>query len=181
MGTAYQIYDQGGIYYLTFQVVGWVDIFSRKVNKDVIIDSLVYCQKEKGLLVYAFVIMSNHVHIILRSEKEDLSNTIRDFKKFTSKKLKTLLLDNNKESRRDWMKVVFEYHAKFNKRVGGFQLWTHNNHAILLDTQEKLESRINYIHLNPVRAGIVLNEEDYLYSSAGAKYGKETLLDLYGY
>jgi hypothetical protein len=76
------------------------------------------------------------------------------------------------------MKVVFEYHAKFNKRVGEFQLWTHHNHAILLDSNEKFESRENYIHLNPVRAGIVRNPEDYLYSSAGFYYDKEILLDI---
>ena len=178
VGSAYQIKDQGGTYYLTLQVVGWVDVFTRKENKDVIINNLKYCQVHKGLKIYAFVIMSNHIHLIVRSETESLSDTIGDFKKYVSKVLKKQLLENNKESRRDWMKVVFEYHAKFNKRVGEFQLWTHHNHAILLDSNEKFESRENYIHLNPVRAGIVRNPEDYLYSSAGFYYDKEILLDI---
>jgi REP element-mobilizing transposase RayT len=146
---------------LTLQVVGWVDVFTRKENKDVIIENLKYCQVKKGLVIYAYVIMTNHIHLIVRSENESLSDAIRDFKKYVSKKLKKQLLENYKESRKDWMKVVFEYHAKFNKRVGAFQLWTHDNHAILLDTKEKFESRENYIHLNPVRAGIVRNPEDY--------------------
>ena len=178
MGSAYQIKDQGGTYYLTLQIVGWVDVFTRKENKDIIIENLKYCQEHKGLLIYAFVIMSNHIHLIVRSETESLSDTIGDFKKHVSKILKKQLLENRKESRRDWMKVVFEYHAKFNKRVGGFQLWTHDNYAILLDTEVKFESRENYIHLNPVRAGIVRNPEDYLYSSAGFYYGKEILLEI---
>jgi len=176
MGSAYQIRDQGGLYYLTLQIVGWVDVFTRKENKDLIIENLKYCQENKGLAIYAYVIMSNHIHIIVRSNTENLSNTIGGFKKHVSKLLKAQLLENNKESRRDWMKVVFEYHAKYNKRVGDFQLWTHSNHAILLDTEAKFESKENYIHLNPVRAGIVRNAEDYLYSSAGFYYDREILL-----
>ncbi len=64
------------------------------------------------------------------------------------------------------MKVVFEYHAKYNKRVGNLQLWTHENHAVELTTNAMLDSRMQYIHENPVRVGLVENTEDYLYSSA---------------
>jgi len=181
LGEAYQITDQSEIYFVTIQVVAWVDVFTRQRNKDVVIESLQYCQENKGLLIYAFVIMSNHIHMIVRSEKNDLSGTIRDFKKHVSKELKKNIFDNKKESRRDWMQVVFEYHAKHNKRVGAFQLFTHHNHAVLLDTSEAFESRESYIHENPVRAGIVRNAEDYLYSSAGVYYGESVLLEIYGH
>ena len=69
MGEAYQIRDQKGLYFFTFQVVGWVDIFSRKIYRDLIIESLQYCRREKSLEVFAYVIMTNHVHLILRSSK----------------------------------------------------------------------------------------------------------------
>jgi putative transposase len=62
-------------------------LFSRKIYRDIVIDSLRYCQKEKGLEIFAWVIMSNHIHIIARSANSDLSGTVRDFKKFTSKKI----------------------------------------------------------------------------------------------
>lgn|SRR6056297_926845 len=100
MPTGYQIKDQEAAYYLTFQVVFWIDIFTRKVYRDIIIDSLKYCQKEKGFEIYAYVIMSNHVHILARSSKGELSATIRDFKKFTSKKIIDAI-NNENESRRE--------------------------------------------------------------------------------
>jgi REP element-mobilizing transposase RayT len=68
MSDSYQIKDQEGTYFLTCQVVGWVDVFSRQTYRDIIIDSLGYCISEKKLLVYAYVIMTNHVHLIVRSE-----------------------------------------------------------------------------------------------------------------
>ena len=87
MGSAYQIQDQGGLYFFTFQVVGWADVFSRQVYRDIIINAFEYCRNQKGLQLFAYVIMTNHIHCILRSEREELSALIRDFKKYTSKKI----------------------------------------------------------------------------------------------
>jgi REP element-mobilizing transposase RayT len=83
VGTSYQIRNQEGIYFLTFQVVGWADIFSRKCYRDIIINSLDYSRKNKGLKVYAYVIMTNHVHLVVRSKDGNLSDIVRDVKKLT--------------------------------------------------------------------------------------------------
>jgi REP element-mobilizing transposase RayT len=127
MSTGYKISEKNGLYFLTFQVVGWVDIFTRKVYKDIVIESFVYCQNNKGLELFAYVIMSNHIHLLARCITGDLSGIIRDFKNFKSKKF-LLQLGDNTESRRDWMKLVFEYHGKFKKGQTN-QVWTHENHA----------------------------------------------------
>ncbi|MEM7109550.1 MAG: hypothetical protein AAF519_15095 [Bacteroidota bacterium] len=66
MGSAYQIQDQGGLYFLTFQVVGWTDIFSRQTYRDMVIDSFKYCREYKDMELFAYVIMTNHVHGILK-------------------------------------------------------------------------------------------------------------------
>ncbi len=87
MSTGYQIKDQSACYFLTLQDVEWVDIFSRQIYRDIIVENLSYCQKHKHLSIFAYVIMSNHVHILLKSEDENLSGTIRDFKSYTSKKI----------------------------------------------------------------------------------------------
>ncbi|MDW3193111.1 MAG: transposase [Cytophagales bacterium] len=129
MSDSYQIKDQSAIYFLTFQVVAWVDIFSRKVYRDIIIESLKFCRAHKGLILYGYVIMTNHVHIIVRSETGVLSDTMRDFKRFTSRKIMQLIDENSHESRKKWMQIVFSYHAKYNKRSGNKQFWTHENHA----------------------------------------------------
>ncbi len=164
MSTSYKIKDQEGLYFLTFQIVGWVDIFTRKTYRDIAIESFKYCQTNKGLEIFAFVIMSNHIHLIARSLQADLSGFIRDFKNHTSKAfLETL--ESKDESRRDWLKLVFEYHGKF-KNKQTFQVWTHENHAEHLFSQKFIEQKLEYIHKNPVKAGIVEKPEDYLYSSA---------------
>lgn len=100
MPQGYQIYDQSGLYYLTLQVIAWVDVFSRKNHRDIIINSLDYCRKEKGLQIYAYVIMTNHVHLLTMAKEANLSNVIRDFKKFTASQILKAIA-TEPESRKD--------------------------------------------------------------------------------
>jgi len=76
----------GEVYFVTDTVVDWVDIFSRPTYKHIILESLKYCQEQKGLLIYAWVLMTNHLHMIVgANEDNNVSDIMRDFKKFTSK------------------------------------------------------------------------------------------------
>ncbi len=112
------------------------------------------------------MIRSNHVHCILSAKKENLSAIIRDFKRHTASTiLKTI--ESPKESRRDWMMKRFEFAAMSNVRNSPHQFWIHDNHAEELNTLRFTAQQLNYIHLNPVRAGLVEKAEDWLYSSAG--------------
>ncbi|HOP05345.1 MAG TPA: transposase [Tenuifilaceae bacterium] len=176
MSTGYKIDEKSGAYFLTFQVVGWVDLFTRKDYRDMVIESFKYCQKEKGLNIFAYVIMSNHIHLLAQSEKDDLSGFIRDFKSFTSKRFIEFINGGN-ESRSDWLKLVFEYHGKFKKKQTN-QVWTHENHAGHIFSQKFIEQKVGYIHNNPVRSGIVVNPEDYLYSSARNYVGLDSVIDI---
>ncbi len=178
MGEAYQINDQEATYYMTFQVVGWADIFSRQIYRDVVIDSFKFCRLNKGMELNAYVIMTNHIHVIMASKIGKLSDLVRDFKKHTSKQILSIVNNNPIESRKQWLKMVFKYHAKFNKRVNEKQLWTHENHAIELDTNDMIDSRLNYIHNNPVKAGWVERPEHYLYSSASNYNDLESLIEI---
>ena len=105
--TGYKIRNQEAIHYVTFTIVYWIDVFTRPNYRDIIIESLKYCQKEKDLVIYAYVIMSNHVHLIVRSETGKLSGTIRDFKSFTSKEIIETIKEYP-ESRREWMLWMFD-------------------------------------------------------------------------
>ena len=166
MGDAYQIQDQTRPYFFTFQVVGWTDIFSRKIYRDIILESFSYCRKSKGMILFAYVVMTNHVHAIIQSENGDLSGLVRDFKKFTSEKILLEVDKSKKESRKEWLQMIFKYHAKYNKQNQDLQFWTHENHAIELFSKNIFESKFNYIHENPVKAGWVEEPHHYLYSSA---------------
>ena len=177
MPTGYQITDQSSAYFLTFQVVFWVDIFTRQTYRDIVIDSLKYCQKEKGLEIFSWVIMSNHIHLLCRSSNDNLSGTIRDFKKFTSKAF-TERMENSDESRKEWMLRLFKHAAGRQNKTGNYQVWTHENHAIEVYGNSFIQSKVDYIHNNPVQAGLVRNPEDYKYSSACSYADQEGLLEI---
>ena len=100
MPTGYKIIEQDKLHFVTLQVVEWVDIFTRKKYRDIIVENLDYCQKNKGLEIYAWVIMSNHVHLLVKSDKDELSNILRDFKSYTSKKILDEI-DSCNESRKN--------------------------------------------------------------------------------
>ena len=165
MSTGYQIKEQEELHYVTFQIVRWVDIFTRQVYRDIVVNSLRFCQQNKGLEIYAFVVMSNHIHLLLRSYPGKLSDTIKEFKSFTAKQMLEVI-ETEPESRRDWMLNLFEFSAKQHKRNSKYQMWTHENHAEIIYSNKFIDQKINYIHENHVRAGIVEKAEDYLYSSA---------------
>lgn len=164
MSGGYKINHQQGIYFLTFSIINWVDVFTRKSYKDLIVENLNHCVKTKNLKIYAWVIMSNHLHLIV-SHENNLSGVIRDFKGYTSKLMIRSILENP-ESRRDWMLFQFRLRGKMNRRNQGYQFWTHENHPIELSTNEMIDQRINYIHENPVRAGFAIEAIYYPYSSA---------------
>jgi len=121
MPTGYQIKEQSKAYYLTLQVVYWIDVFMQKSYKDIVIDSLRYCQQHKSLEIYAYVIMSNHLHLLVRSGNEDLSGTLRDFKKFTSKAIVDAI-ETGQESRKEWILRLFAHAAKRQNKHGTYQL-----------------------------------------------------------
>ena len=172
MGFAYQIKDQEAAHYVTFTVHQWVDVFTRPFYKDILLSSIKHCQDKKGLEVFAWVLMTNHMHMIVRSSTGKLSDTVRDFKKFTSTKLVEAIEGNTKESRRSWLLWLF-------KKNGAITFWEEGFHPEEVYTKEFFDVKANYIHLNPVRAGIVEKEEEYLYSSCGDIYGvRKGLLEL---
>ncbi len=164
MGYAYKIGDSGAVYFITCTVNKWVDIFTRKVYIDIVVESLNYCALHKGLIIYGYVIMSNHVHLLLQAKEENLSDILRDFKKFTSQTIVRTVEENNNESRRSWMLWLFK-ETDENKKVS-FQFWRPDNHPELCYQLSFMWQKLEYIHKNPVRAGMVIKAEEFIHSSA---------------
>ena len=179
-GDRYTITDQQGIYFLMFTVVDWLNVFTRRSYKDTIVDSLNYCIAQKGLIVYNWCLMSNHLHLIA-SAKEDakLSDIIRDFKKFTAKKIIEQIQQEG-ESRKEWLLKHFEYAGKYDKRIKQYKFWREDNHALYLHPTETkiIDQKVDYIHNNPVVEGIVESPEEYLYSSAIDYAGEKGLVNI---
>ena len=157
----------GEVFFVKDTVVDWVDIFTRPIYRHIIIESLQYCQKEKGLIIYAWVIMTNHMHMIVGSKGENkVSDILRDFKKFTSKEIIRTLLVESTESRRDWMLNRFEYAGKNDKKIKNYRFWQEGNDAQEIFLNDYFNQKLNYIHDNPVKAEFVNRAENYKYSSA---------------
>ncbi len=172
----YSIEDQNAIYFLTFTITDWVDIFTRSCYKIVVVDSLNYCIDHKGLTVYAWCLMSNHIHLVARAnEGFQLSDIIRDIKKFTAKRI-IETINEVPESRKDWLLYRFSFAGKFDHRIKEYKIWQDTSHPILLDSNYLIDQKINYTHQNPVRAMIVENPEDYIFSSARDYAGMKGLV-----
>ena len=175
MKEGYIIRDQEKIHFITATVVDWIDVFTRKTYKDIVIESLAFCIKEKGMLLYGYVIMSNHIHLIIQSKTGKLSDLIRDFKKFTAKGILEKMI-NEPESRREWMLENFKKATETHSRNKNYQFWQYGNHAEEIYSHKFMWSKLDYIHLNPVRAGIVEKASHYRYSSASNYVNNEGLI-----
>ena len=166
MSTKYKFRDQSKLYFVSFAVVYWIDVFIRNEYKDILLDSWRYCQKSKGLELYAWCIMSSHVHMIIGTQGNNMENIMRDMKRHTSEKLREVITANSKESRRKWMLWMMQRAGQKNSNNSGFQFWQQHNHPIELYTAEVTQQKLDYLHFNPVETGFVRCPEDYLYSSA---------------
>jgi len=172
--------ESNSIYFLTITVVDWVDIFTREDYRQIIVDSLKYCQKEKGLEIYAWCLMTNHLHMIAAGKENGqftLSDILRDFKKFTSKAI-TQKIGEIPESRRKWLLDRFEFAGRYNKKIEFYKFWQDGNEAKEVYSAEFLQQKIEYIHNNPVRAGWVNEALHYKYSSAIDYAGDKGILDV---
>ncbi|MNL30930.1 hypothetical protein D3C87_1526950 [compost metagenome] len=129
------------------------------------------------MILYGYVIMSNHIHLIIQSESGKLSDLIRDFKKFIAKNILEKI-QNGPESRREWMLQRFELATESHQRNKKFQFWQYGNHAEEIYSIEFMWSKLHYVHLNPVRAGLVAKASDYIYSSASNYMSDSGLLEI---
>lgn len=184
MSTKYKATTTEDAYFITITVVGWVDIFTRVNQKYFLINALQHCQQNKGLEIYAYCIMSSHIHLLCKGINGIiLSDIMRDFKKFTSKKIIQTIIDEP-ESRREWMLDYFQKSCEHLKREQQHKVWQDGYHAEIVETNWFIKQKVNYIHNNPVKDKIVAFPEDYYFSSARNYAGLDNdlevvLLDLF--
>ena len=160
MSRKYKFHNPDGAYFISFAVQGWVDVFTRNIYKDILVDSLEHCINEREMELFAWCIMTNHVHLMARANGDSsLPEILRDFKKFTSKKILKTISQNDRESRRDWL--INQFHTEKGKRF-----WRGDNRPIEVWSNAVIAQKLSYIHNNPVQEGLVFRPEDYPYSSA---------------
>jgi putative transposase len=151
--------EKGKIYFFTATILDWIPILHDDVIKDIVINSLKFLVDKKALKLYAFVIMPNHIHLMIQPlENPEYNNVQLSFMRFTAQKIKLVLQDNKPQLLKKFM---------VNKQDRKFQIWQRNPLAIELYTSKVLEQKLNYIHNNPVQKKWMLSETamDYKYSS----------------
>ncbi len=180
MSDSYKIQEHDRAYFITMTVVGWIDLFTRRTYKYTIIDSLQFCQQNKGLEIYGWCLMTNHMHMICRTTTEiTLSEIIRDFKKYTSKKLiEQIQIGDEPESRKKWLLSFFAHAGKSMSRIQNYKVWQDGNQAKVIYSTSFFYEKLKYIHQNPVKELIVANPEDYLFSSARNYANLDHVLDI---
>jgi len=178
MSRKYKFHNQEGLYFISFAVINWIDVFVRDIYCNIITENLKYCQKEKGMEIFAWCIMPSHLHLIFRAKANNPSDILRDFKRHTSKELQNSILDNPTESRKEWMLWMMERAGQRNSNVSKRQFWQQHNKPIELWSAKVIDQKVNYIHNNPVEAGLVSEDYHWKYSSARTFAGKEEIIKL---
>ena len=164
----YSFNNPAGIYFVTFSVVFWLDVFVRATYKNLFVESLNFCIKNKGLRVHAWCLMTSHVHLIISAAEPtqvNLSDILRDLKKFTASQI-IQEIKTGVESRSEWLLDKFTFAASKNSRNNAYQFWQQDNHAEELLSNTFIDQKLNYIHDNPVKEGWVEEAPHYVYSSA---------------
>jgi putative transposase len=145
------------VFFTTLTVVDWIDVFSRRDYADIVIRNLQFCQQQIGLEIYAYVLMTNHLHLVAGQKDGQLNNVLQRFKSFTAKAMLEAINNHPRESRKDWLLHMFRFHEKFKSQEHHF--WQPTNHPVALVNHETKVQKIGYTHMNPVRAGYVLEPE----------------------
>jgi len=178
MSRKYKFQNPAANYFISFATVFWIDVFTRQIYLSILAESINHCRKEKGMEVFAYCFMPNHVHLIFRSANEDPSGLLRDFKGFTARQLLKAIEENPQESRREWMLRKMEQAGRRNSNVKKRQFWQQHNKPIELWSSKVLKQKIDYIHNNPVKQGFVTDPVDWKYSSARNYADDETVLKI---
>jgi REP element-mobilizing transposase RayT len=155
-------------YFCTITVLDWVPVFVDARYIEPLIESLTYCRARKSLQLFGFVVMPHHVHLIVAAE--DLHAMMRDFKRFTSRTIHDRLEDDGRRTILDWLGRGAQ-HAR--RERGEFSFWSDGFHPQAIASRAVFEQKLNYLHENPVRKGLVQRADEWWYSSAGWYSGRE--------
>lgn len=179
-GDNYSIKSQHDIHFSTFTIIDWIDLFTRKVYCDEFVKNVNYCIENKGLEVYGWCIMPSHIHLIARADSNHgLSEIYRDLKKYLSKRFFELI-NQEKESRRDWLLQSIERAGIRDSRTLKNKVWQESSHHTIIyqNRMDILKQKLNYIHQNPVKAGYVTESHHWNYSSAADYCGLKGMIPL---
>jgi len=178
MSEKYKIFKGDDPYFVTFTVVDWLKVLLDDSYKIVLIESIMYCQKNKGLNLYGYCIMPNHVHMIIQATGEfSISDILRDIKKYTAKAIVKKLEEEKPNGYKEYLDAFIEA-GKPLKRIKIYKVWQDENQAKFIFSNRFLLEKLAYIHDNPVKYGLSEVPWAYEYSSATNYVGMKSMLEV---
>ncbi len=172
MRSSYKIYDPDGIYMITSTIIEWAPLFTEISYFNILLDSMKFCQIHKDLKIFAYVIMDNHFHMICQSK--ELSKTIQSMKRHTARQIIIQLRKDEKK----WLLNLMHYNKLSHKKECDYQVWQEGFHPKQILSDNVFRQKVEYIHYNPVRRGLVEKPEHWMYSSASAFAGRQGVICL---
>ena len=149
-----------GLYFITSSIVEWISVFTSEKYFKIITDSLSYCQINKQLKIFAYVILDNHFHLITYSDS--LPEVMKSFKRYTAQMILYCLQEDNK----NWLLNQFQFYKLQHKTESEHQVWQEGYHPQIISTDYMFQQKADYIHMNPVKRGLVDEPEHWRFSSA---------------
>jgi putative transposase len=180
MHSAEEYRGKEACYFITFQTVDWVDVFTRPVYKQVIVHTLNHFIESKGLVVYAWCLMSHHLYLLAEARPGSaMSELEKEYKSFTTSKILEAI-DTEPEIRRKWMLQRFENSGNLLGLMKKYEVWQNCGHPLHIDLRKTdiLLEHVDFIHQNPVRDKIVDIAGEYMYSSARDYSGINGLVNI---
>jgi REP-associated tyrosine transposase len=168
----YKIYKPTQPHFITCTILHWIPIFTRTETTQIIFDSLNYLQRSDNLKIYAYVILENHLHLIVSSD--DLAKSIHKFKAHTAKEILKLLQAQN-------VNTILEqlaFYKKAHKTETSYQLWQEGFQPKLIQSDTMMREKMDYIHQNPVKRGYVDEAQHWRYSSARDYEGLQGIIEV---
>ena len=164
------IYSDNQPHFVTSTIINWIPVFCQAEIAQIVLDSLSFMQREKRLALHGYVLMENHLHLIVTSS--ELSTQMRNFKSFTARSIIDLLEKNQVTNILDQL----AFYKKLHKKDQKYQLWQEGFHPQAILDEAMLLQKLEYIHNNPVRRGYVDDPACWRYSSYRNYMGQDGLL-----
>ena len=160
MRSRYKVQEPHAAHFVTSTILEWLPVFTTAASCDILVESLEFCRREKGLRLYGWVIMEHHFHAVV--DGPDLSQIMADLKKFTAKRL----IEQLPKEGRNWLLTELNYYRQRHKTRSTYQVWQEGFHPQAVFTDAVMQQKLDYLHANPVRRGLVASPEHWRYSSA---------------
>ena len=159
--TFHSFHEEGHLYFITATICGWKNLFNNKDYAQIVLNSLDWMQKNKRIKLYAFVIMPSHIHAIILPLQATIGNSLQQFGSFTAHKILNQLRKDN------FAELINYFHSQNIQQEHNHRIWQ-DIQAKNIYSSEFLEQKLDYIHNNPLLAGLVgeADRSKYLFSSA---------------